>query len=259
MNNKKQSESDMKIFTNLTLLFGDSMTAGSGVGKDHRFSNILKTQLNGLGEQQYEIVNLAVPGYGAVQISKLMQDVSLKFEPDLMIYVFYQNDFEKQEVVMNRGNLERIEAYSEHVTLISDNPIMIKLVDNSYFFRFINTRVVSILLKFDESYSPVIYHLSDEEGLNAINEMIAFSYSKNIPFLIVNLPTLSDDVFTSYDLQSRLILNKNVKLYNLAPDLRELPGSPDLCIDTSDDHPNEIAHTIIADYIFKKIVNLGIV
>ena len=94
------------------LVFGDSLTFGVGVNKDHRYTELLETMLNlgkenspesyvtgidrMLNDKQYikkfEVINFGMPGYEADQERELMESVLKIVECDLVIVGFCCND-----------------------------------------------------------------------------------------------------------------------------------------------------------------------
>lgn len=70
-------------------LLGASSVMGWGVGDDETFEELLEAQLNAAhpgGYQQYEILNLAVPGYQPPQ-QRVAVEKALQFEPRAVYYV----------------------------------------------------------------------------------------------------------------------------------------------------------------------------
>ena len=74
------------------LVLGDSYGWGWGVERSDRFSEILETRLSG-----WEVINASVPGYSTDQQLLYLQQLGLRYEPDVVLLLFYGND--------HRGNL----------------------------------------------------------------------------------------------------------------------------------------------------------
>ena len=73
------------------LLFGDSFAEGWGVERNEMLSARLQSCLHEAGEQ-VEVLNFGVAGYGTDQAYLAFQKLGKRFQPDLVIYLFYGND-----------------------------------------------------------------------------------------------------------------------------------------------------------------------
>ena len=73
------------------LLFGDSFAEGWGVERDEMLSARLQSCLREGGEQ-VEVLNFGVAGYGTDQAYLAFQKLGKRFQPDLVIALFYGND-----------------------------------------------------------------------------------------------------------------------------------------------------------------------
>ncbi|NOT46501.1 MAG: SGNH/GDSL hydrolase family protein [Acidobacteria bacterium] len=62
------------------LLFGDSFTAGDGVGNKYRFGDVLESLIPGV-----EVYNFGLPGTGTDQQYLVYREIAAKFEHDLVV------------------------------------------------------------------------------------------------------------------------------------------------------------------------------
>jgi hypothetical protein len=70
-------------------LVGDSFVFGSAVG----LADTLAARLEeALGDGQ--VLNMGVPGYGAGNVAAVVEHDALRLEPDVVLYVFYNNDID---------------------------------------------------------------------------------------------------------------------------------------------------------------------
>lgn len=76
--------------TRRVLVFGDSFVFGVGVDDEHLFT----THLQRLLGPDVEVVNMGVSGYSTDQEYVLFQDVGADLDPDLVILVVCDNDFQ---------------------------------------------------------------------------------------------------------------------------------------------------------------------
>jgi D-alanyl-lipoteichoic acid acyltransferase DltB (MBOAT superfamily) len=79
-------------------LTGPSFVMGSGVANDEVFESLLEDRLNrehgGGSYASYEILNLAVPGYSALQELMVLEQKGLSFQPDALFFIAHQREEE---------------------------------------------------------------------------------------------------------------------------------------------------------------------
>jgi lysophospholipase L1-like esterase len=112
------------VGTYRVLLLGDSMTAGLEVDKDATFEAVCERLLT--ARRPTDVVNSGVRGYNLDNIIGSLQEVGLKLDPDLVVYVFTDNDLTGSDTFQPettdasrgftlRGFVGRIATYS-HIT-----------------------------------------------------------------------------------------------------------------------------------------------
>ncbi len=72
------------------LVLGDSFTYGDGVQRSEAFPEILESLLKEHGS--FEVINTGVTGYGLTQETLYYETEGYKYEPDLVMLVFFHND-----------------------------------------------------------------------------------------------------------------------------------------------------------------------
>jgi len=79
------------------VVIGDSFVFGAGgVEAGNRFSDLL-----GRSAKNIEVINMAVPGYGADQEYQILKDEGLKYHPDLVLLCAFYNDFSESFSTIN--------------------------------------------------------------------------------------------------------------------------------------------------------------
>jgi hypothetical protein len=73
------------------LLVGDSFTFGTDVRDSETFAAILARG----ALRDWDVMNLAVPGYGTDQQVLMLEDVGLRYRPDVVILGFFVRDFSR--------------------------------------------------------------------------------------------------------------------------------------------------------------------
>lgn len=85
------------------LVFGDSFVFGVGVDDDHVFTARLEALLNDASPTRFEVVNMGVSGYSSDQELLLLEDLGTRLEPDLVILIGCDNDFEGNTIDFTYG------------------------------------------------------------------------------------------------------------------------------------------------------------
>jgi len=76
------------------LIIGDSVAQGYRVNIHDNYSEKLEVLLNQRSSnQKYEVINLGVIGYDTQQIFERLKEKGLKYNPDIVIYNFWHNDY----------------------------------------------------------------------------------------------------------------------------------------------------------------------
>ncbi|MDT7043575.1 hypothetical protein [Candidatus Nitronereus thalassa] len=83
--------------TGRILLLGDSVTVGLEVEKEEVIDTRLESRLS--SEGQFEVINGGTRGYGTDQSYLFMKETGLRFQPDIVIYIFVPNDPENNVTI----------------------------------------------------------------------------------------------------------------------------------------------------------------
>jgi hypothetical protein len=75
-------------------ILGSSHVMGSGVDDDQTFENVLEDKLNQAhsASVKYEVLNFAVPGYGLLQATVVAEQVLPRFRPDVVVYFVHPGE-----------------------------------------------------------------------------------------------------------------------------------------------------------------------
>ncbi len=79
--------------TTRVAVIGDSVAWGLGVEAHQTYSAVLPGMLQARTDDPWEVVNMGVPGYGTVQIVEHFRERGLAYQPDVVVYGYWFNDF----------------------------------------------------------------------------------------------------------------------------------------------------------------------
>jgi len=100
---------------------GDSVTYGLGLTAAEAFPAVLEQQLNGHGDQPYEVLNFGVPGYSTVQVQRQLERV-FSWNPTVVMFTFSTDDSETSPIIINVGGTHTLarNQFEQHPWLDSD-------------------------------------------------------------------------------------------------------------------------------------------
>ena len=225
------------------VFLGDSFTLGWGVALKDLFSKQLEQMLKEKGN--FEVINMGTGNYNSTMQVELFKLKGLKLNPDLVILVYFVNDVEPTP--------KNLSAFSYFMK------------SHSYFFAFLFDRHIKLRLKFDRGFNWEQYYqkIYSDPVLTAnqsasIKELSALCRRKGIKLLLVSLPELH--ILEKYPFSfatehiKKLAEEADVAFLDLLDALIGYePAS--LWVSSEDFHANARANSIIAQAIYRKIMN----
>ncbi len=132
------------------LALGDSFTEGVQVGEEDLFTARLER-----ADARLEVINAGVGGYGTVQEYLYLKSAGLRFRPDLVLLMFFENDLTDNALTyypgfgprpyatLTAGSVQIVETLdaSEYEKFILPVPFRMTLNKHSYLYYFANSRL----------------------------------------------------------------------------------------------------------------------
>ena len=89
------------------LCIGDSITFGLGVDQDETYPEQMEHLLNKYKKNNkvYEVINAGISGFNAVDETNLLGYLNTKYNPDLILWLIVENDFDDSLSVNDKGQL----------------------------------------------------------------------------------------------------------------------------------------------------------
>jgi len=233
------------------LFLGDSFTAGHGVNNmDDRFTERLEVLLNSGTKPEYQVYNMGEPGFEISMIRSMESAVLEKEYPvQTLIYCYMMNDIEGYDPKTNAA-IEEIGKRRQTGSW---------LVSHSYFINWMYHRWVQYSAGSSVDYFPHLVESYNGPPWDAVerelNNMAAMSQEKGVEFRLVVFPfmhNLGDD-YPFRNAHEKLVAwanNRNVPVLDMMP-IFSSHAYEKLTVNAFDNHPNERAHQIIAEEIFK--------
>ena len=229
--NEKQfnKDSNKKI-----LMLGDSMTFGWGAKKT--FSSLLDDKFD-----KYEVLNAGIGNTNTImQINNFFENLSYKFEYEIIVLNFFINDFEDIKVV----NPNFLQKYS-------------------YLYTYLNNKINTISIKFNLKKDWMKFYSEsylDEnmknETLREIEKLNNYCKENKIKFIIHNIPELRDLKNYRFNKETNIIKDfakkNDILIIDTFETLKDY-NEKDLWVTNLDPHANDKAHKIIANFLFNNL------
>lgn len=222
------------------VLVGDSFLAGHGIRDTaHRFSNLLQARLG----PAWRVHNHGQNGASAEDV--LEQLAFCPFTPDLILYCWFVNDIQ--------GAARQVGFPSPNAHLQPPSPI--SLIHGSYFFNYLHALFPDT--EVGQAYFSFLgraYH--DHQVLSLYRTQLLqiheVALQKGAKFAVVLFPTMDVASMASIPIQDERAFwqERDVPCLYLASTFLG-HGEEDLVVNSSDRHPNELAHRLAAHAIWK--------
>lgn len=242
------------------IAIGDSYTYGAGIDNiEDTYPKLLQSKLG----SKYEVMTLAKGGYSTIDELKLLNEIGLGLNPDLIILGYHLNDAEGPG---SRIGFEKM-FYHHYVRPFELGNF---LYTRSFMYYFLESRIKNLIRSKnlnELSYEDYVTHLySDsnpffEEHEGYLSNFISIAKENDIPVIIINAPTITN--FNPYpfyyvnDYIEKIALSNGATYIDLLPHFSEY-NPEDLRVSFMDSHLNELANDITSKVLFNHISNTTI-
>lgn len=245
----KKSKGEFRIFA-----IGDSFTFGQGVQLDDTYPLRLERILNLDNQSQVKahVINAGVKGASAVQEVETLKRILAKNQPDLIIWQITLNDPELVPFRVSHSYLDehgRIRLSDFWLKYWKSLGFVIQRVLNSITHRdYIN-------YYFDLFNAPETWGRFSA-ALTAAKNLAA---EKNVPIVAVVFPLFSHDLDQRYPFEplhkklNSFLTEINFEHFDLRDSFSKMDHTRLVIEPGQDSHPNEIAHRVAADKIFRNL------
>ncbi len=239
------------------LILGDSVTYGYCVNYSETFSGILHEQLSSSGKLNTEIINAGHNGFNIKDSANYYEKYGKEFDPDIVIIAITASDNTSQsiEYLIKDGI-----GYSKNSKWVMVPPFIKSNLRNSSLYMTIG--LAKARIDFMRRNHQIDQYIDDTNTLiNSvkvdIENLNKYSSSINTPLWIISVP-------------SKLDVEKGEYYENLFNDIQNLSKKLNIpFIDTLKDfdntkqnyclndgaHPSQIGHSVIANNLYKKILD----
>lgn len=244
------------VGTKRIVFIGDSFTAGHGIRRiEDRFSNKVERHLREISGD-YEVYTIAANGWDSPdEIKWLEKSIKNDFDADLIVLCFNMNDlgFDSHSTKLVSQKVRELTPRSQ-------------LLHRSFFLNFLYVRLS--VLSMPEVRGYYDWLAEDYAGSGWIVEeellkrFIELCNEKGYKFKVVIFPLIGDlsrgfKMKIAHEKLSTFLAGKGVDYIDLAERFKRF-SERELVVNKFDAHPNEFAHSIIAEEILTTLLQDGI-
>ena len=260
------------------LVLGDSVTFGIGVNNNDLYTEKLEEMLNNNSKTNYEVWNLGIIGYNTLQELELLKVKGINYNPDLVIIQYHENDLECPFSGCNNKLKEfTFKAYDDRLALPLNYELKYNLIKKSYFFRWISFNYDLLLWEVDIrnpwTFFTATLHNVNSPTWNSVkssfSEFSKISENHDFPILLVIYPDPDWFSYSNYNINDyphreihRQVKEEGKKNNIYVIDLLNEYENYDfnlLKVREDDSHPSKFAHKLIAEEIYKKLKEEGLI
>ena len=241
------------------LVLGDSTTYGYGVEARDTFTELLQNARNGDGDTSYSFVNAGHSGFNIGDYTNLLLELKNKFKFNFLIIGLMGNDFTTHSLVYEFDDGVGISKDSL-LARYNVRPELIKLLRKSALYLTVGNAIKGARYRVTQrsvDTSPDVGTNSREveQKLDIISQ---FSISKNVPVLMVYLPTKTELINSeaSYPIFNALLAkfatkNKNAHFLDLTKNTTILENIDEIYFKQDWVHPNPNGHKLYCGEILE--------
>ena len=250
----EEKKGDIKI-----LCIGNSITFGETINTESLFTTELSNKLGA----KYSVYNLGVNGYNIIQEAENLRVNGIKYNPNIVIVVISliepHSSFYKHIYYAAKANNSKINSF---------------LCKSEFYFKYIFIPIIKILDNNNDCNVEKIYrkygtinvsNIADEEIGFKIFSDLQKEYNFKCYFFILPLFRNFNNYLKEDDGKNifvKKILNKysNLKYFDLKDYFINISKNQNIFIDDKSDfmHPNKYGHKLIADFIYNKLKENGV-
>lgn len=244
---------------------GDSVMFGWGVNVEDTYLKRIESRLNACatGEQRYEVLNFAVPGYNAAMEAALFEHKVVKFDPDLVVIHFVSNDLSVPLF------MERLEdpLSMQSSFLWSAVETQLKSLNGDDDEDFVNAHFEGLDKKSRRQVLRPYWHMLGPRGYKRAMKVVAHTVApKKTPVLLV----YGSASKKKQELLSAVAKKRGFHLLPVRPyvdayvQTHNIPDTPEarqaaLAVSSHDSHPNPRGHEIYATALLDQLVGIGFI
>jgi len=240
---------------------GDSIMFGWAVREEKSYLNVLQQKLRETLKKDVEVLNFGVPGYNTSMEVALLSHKAIRFEPDLILIQFVNNDWDVPAFMLEKQDPLDL-SRSFLVDFVRDRMKNGLTVGQSQFHS-----IHDVTLRKSAESRRVLRQYTYMTGIKgfraAMDRLTALTKAKGIPVVVFYGTATRDQVRTLRSASKKygfhlIPLGAHVNEYFAKHGLTNTPEERKklLTVSPSDRHPSELGHAIIGGALADQLTAL---
>lgn len=236
------------------MVVGDSITYGVGIDESDTYSRLIEVALS---SEQYrvEILNLGIIGVQSQDILVISKLFTPKLQPDLILYGVCQNDF------LNSGESERVHERRDVWAFPLPASFKMLMARQTLSGEFFEKSYDDLLMRFgirEDFFGNILANFQDYQTRFAqdVKAMNAFVLKNNHPPIIAMVldqaPILNGRGHKVTRIAETLMQEAGMNVISTEDYYKKYDGRV-MRVSPWEDHPNEEAHRIFAEYFVRAL------
>lgn len=240
---KKKAENTIRIVG-----IGDSIMFGWGVDENKRYMDVLEWTLKeNFPEYNWEILVFAVPGYNLAMEVEVLKEQALEYDPDVIVYGFVRNDsclpdFLNRKTSFFSARPMIIDYFNPH---LQQNVLFQgRTIGGKLFWKVCDEREVP------KEYKDLA---GEKTFLRAEEDLADIGTARDIPVVIFSKKKYGP---------ANKIVHENIYYFDAGDEMEEYARfhkKSALVISKKDPHPSVIGHKIMAEALYRQLLNGGVI
>ncbi len=243
------------------IVLGDSVTLGHGVKDNETFSAVAERKLN--QRRPVEVINMGVSGFGTAEELIQLEEVGLRYQPDLVVLAYFPNDPYNNVVsglfTVRRDGLERATPSFTPALYVRDHLSAIPgysfLCQQSHLLNFVRARLSAFFMdRLGRQYQTSTEIRSElTPGERLLTEAVLRDVyrstwvERGLPLVVLNIPVvLEGRVIQNFPVQRLAESGDLVEVVDVSRSVYQGRSLQDLSYQ-HDSHPKPQAHRLIGE------------
>lgn len=251
-------ESKMKVATDVKSIrilgIGDSVMFGWGVREEERYLDILEKQLNERHPNfKWETIVLAIPGYNLPMEIEMLEKVGLAYQPNMIIYGFVENDHCLPNFVFHKEPFFSLHLFlDDYIKEVMNIDYTHKIFES----ELLGEKIWDLCTNDDimKKYPGLTGEKAFNDSLNRLSQIGA---ELTIPIILLkHNPYIKD-----FKIPRNMLIVNPIKEQGeyLRINKFKIIEVSDLVISEEDNHPSAKGHKLIADVLYRKLLDDNII
>jgi len=263
------------------LILGDSLTFGNGVDVEESYPEYLRELYK---DENVEVINLAVPGYGINNEYLSFIEEGFKYNPDIILIEYVTNDWNTHQIVKRSDGKEAVNI--SHTLLVNKKGVIaspskkislhsihlsLLFKFRSYSFIYSKSRLIlnSIINKFwsKQGMPPAYWDVNSQEYQEAYDgyySLLKQLQESTDARIVIFIGTFTDDFISEEEVKDIFNIDYDVSPLQTQESVKEIANKLDIEVieviskDETiflevDGHWNAKGNKMVADVIFKQL------